>query len=100
MMIQIQMVMEFLTLRITVLSLLVLPKTMAALGLGFIINEVLYDPPSGDAGDANGDGTRDPNEDEFIEFYNSGLEIDLSGYTISDASSTKTYFSHWVYNSC
>ena len=40
------------------------------------------------------------NEDEFIEFYNSGLEIDLSGYTISDASSTKTYFSHWVYNSC
>ncbi len=52
------------------------------------------------AGDANGDGTRDPNEDEFIEFYNSGLEIDLSGYTISDASQSKTYFSFWVYNSC
>ncbi len=60
--------------------------------LGFIINEVLYDPPSGDAGDANGDGTRDPNEDEFIEFYNSGLEIDLSGYTISDASQLRHTF--------
>ena len=88
----IQMVMEFLTLRITVLSLLVLPKTMAVLGLGFMINEVLYDPPSGDAGDANGDGTRDPHEDEFIEFYNSGLEIDLSGYTISDASQLRHTF--------
>ncbi len=44
---------------------------------GFIINEVLYDPPAGDhAGDANGDGSREANEDEFIEFYNSGLEID------------------------
>ena len=92
MMTLIQMVMEFLTLRITVLSLLVLPKTMAALGLGFIINEVLYDPPSGDAGDANGDGTRDPHEDEFIEFYNSGLEIDLSGYTVSDASQLRHTF--------
>jgi len=52
---------------------------------GFIINEVLYDPPAGDnVGDANGDGSRDPNEDEFIEFYNSGLEIDISGYTITD----------------
>ena len=52
--------------------------------LGFMINEVFYDPPSGAAGDANGDGTRDANEDEFIEFYNSGLEIDISGYTITD----------------
>lgn len=52
--------------------------------LGFIINEVLYDPPSGDAGDANGDGTRDANDDEFIEFFNSGPELDISGYTISD----------------
>ena len=52
---------------------------------GFIINEVLYDPPTGNnVGDANGDGTRDANEDEFIEFYNSGLAIDISGYTITD----------------
>ncbi len=52
---------------------------------GFIINEVLYDPPSGDAGDANGDGTRSASEDEFIEFVNdSDQEVDLSGYTLFD----------------
>lgn len=60
--------------------------------LGFLINEVLYDPPSGAAGDANGDGTRDPNEDEFIEFFNSGPELDLSGYTISDADEIRHIF--------
>ena len=43
-----------------------------------IINEVLYDPPSGIAGDANGDGTREAQEDEFIEFVNLGGTLDLS----------------------
>jgi hypothetical protein len=60
--------------------------------LGFMINEVLYDPASGSAGDANGDGTRDPNEDEFIEFFNSGAERDLTGYTVSDASQLRHTF--------
>ena len=60
--------------------------------LGFLINEVLYDPEAGDAGDANGDGTRDANGDEFIEFFNSGPEIDMSGYTISDASQVRHVF--------
>jgi hypothetical protein len=60
--------------------------------LGFLINEVLYDPPSGSAGDANNDGTRDPNEDEFIEFFNSGPELDLSGWTVSDASEVRHIF--------
>ena len=60
--------------------------------LGFMINEVLYDPAGDLAGDANADGTRDPNEDEFIEFYNSGPELDLSGYTVSDASSLRHTF--------
>jgi hypothetical protein len=60
--------------------------------LGFIINEVLYDPASDLTGDANGDGTRDANADEFIEFFNSGLELDLSGYTISDASQLRHTF--------
>ena len=60
--------------------------------LGFLINEVLYDPASGAAGDANGDGTRDANQDEFIEFFNSGPELDMSGYTISDASETRHTF--------
>ena len=54
-------------------------------GLGFLINEVLFDPPSGDPGDANGDGTRSASEDEFIEFVNdSNQEVDLSGYTLFD----------------
>lgn len=54
---------------------------------GFIINEVLFDPPGGDPGDANGDGTRSASEDEFIEFVNdSDQEFDLSGYTLYDAT--------------
>lgn len=60
--------------------------------LGFLINEVLYDPPSDLAGDANNDGTRDPNDDEFIEFFNSGPELDMSGYTISDADQLRHTF--------
>ena len=60
--------------------------------LGFLINEVNYDPASEDTGDANGDGIRDANEDEFIEFFNSGPELDLSGFTISDASSLRHTF--------
>jgi|TARA_B100000767_G_scaffold71097_1_gene67710 hypothetical protein len=58
-----------------------------------IINEVLYDPAAGDAGDANGDGTRDANGDEFIEFYNIGSQtVDISGFTISDASELRHVF--------
>lgn len=54
---------------------------------GFIINEILFDPPGGDPGDANGDGTRSASEDEFIEFVNdSDQEVDLSGYTLYDAT--------------
>lgn len=53
-----------------------------------ILNEVLFDPPNGDdAGDANGDGSRDSFEDEFIEFVNnSDIPLDISGYTIFDES--------------
>ena len=61
--------------------------------LGFLINEVNYDPESGSPGDANGDGTRSALEDEFIEFFNSGPQIDLSGYTISDAAQVRHTFS-------
>ena len=60
--------------------------------LGFLINEVLYDPASGNAGDANGDGTRGAQDDEFIEFFNSGPELDLSGYTVSDAAQIRHTF--------
>jgi hypothetical protein len=60
--------------------------------LGFLINEVHYDPADGIAGDANNDGTRDPLQDEFIEFFNSGPQLDLSGYTVSDATSVRHTF--------
>lgn len=51
-----------------------------------VINEVLADPGASVAvGDANGDGTRDATQDEFIEIVNTGdTEADLSGMTISD----------------
>jgi hypothetical protein len=65
-----------------------------------MINEVLFDPASDDAatadvveGDANGDGTRDAAQDEFIEFYNnSNADLDISGYTISDGSQLRHTF--------
>ena len=57
---------------------------------GFILNEVLYDPPGGgpgdtDNGDANNDGIRDPFEDEFVEFVNTSNScINISGCKIFD----------------
>jgi len=68
--------------------------TNYSLSAQLVINEVLYDPPSGTAGDANGDGTRDATEDEFIEFINnSSSSLDVSGYKIYDyvlADGTRT----------
>jgi hypothetical protein len=57
-----------------------------------IINEVLYDPPPGIEGDANGDGTREAQEDEFIEFVNLGGTLDLSGYTVHDNAQERHVF--------
>jgi hypothetical protein len=49
-----------------------------------LITEVLYAVPTGDAGDANGDGVRDTNGDEFIELVNPhDRPIRLGGYTLS-----------------
>lgn len=60
----------------------------AAALANLIFNEILYDPGATVAdGDANGDGVRDANQDEFIELINnSSTAIDLSGYKIFDAS--------------
>ena len=58
---------------------------------GFILNEVLYDPPLGIAGDANNDGIRDPQQDEFVEFVNSTDScIDISKCKIFDNDSFNT----------
>jgi len=51
-----------------------------------LLNEILYDPPGDLEGDANGDGTREANEDEFIELVNvSAKSLDLSGWTVWDS---------------
>ena len=57
-----------------------------------IINEVLYDPPNDLPGDANGDGTREPQEDEFIEFYNYGSDLDISGWSVHDNAQERHIF--------
>jgi len=51
-----------------------------------VINEIHADPANNITGDANGDGTRDATDDEFIELVNAGAAaVDMSGYTLSDA---------------
>ncbi|MBW2702386.1 MAG: lamin tail domain-containing protein [Deltaproteobacteria bacterium] len=58
-----------------------------------VLNEFLADPPAGDAGDANCDGTREGTEDEFIEIINiSGEDLNLSGVVISDSANPKYTF--------
>ncbi|WP_420631769.1 lamin tail domain-containing protein [Candidatus Leptofilum sp.] len=58
-----------------------------------VINEFLADPAADDPGDANGDGTRDSSDDEFIEIVNvSGADLDVSGWSISDAVQVRHVF--------
>ena len=53
-------------------------------GRDIFFNEVLADPPTGLAGDANHDGVRDGTQDEFVELVNGTAHdaIGLSGWTI------------------
>lgn len=61
--------------------------------LQFIINEYLADPPAGAAGDANGDGTTNSTQDEFVELVNNGTSpLDIGGFTISDAIQVRFTF--------
>ncbi|MCP9290311.1 lamin tail domain-containing protein [Gracilimonas sediminicola] len=56
-----------------------------------VINEILADPD----GDANGDGTTDTGEDEFLEFVNTGTtELDISDWTVEDANGTTHTFTN------
>lgn len=65
----------------------------APLPLTLVINEILADPASGSAGDANGDGTRNASQDEFVEIVNTGTSaIDLSGLTLSDGLQLRHVF--------
>ncbi|MFB6287156.1 MAG: lamin tail domain-containing protein [Candidatus Bipolaricaulia bacterium] len=62
--------------------------TFALTGNSLTINEVLTAPPAGPEGDANGDGTRDAQEDEFIELYNTSSTeaMKLGGLALRTAS--------------
>ena len=69
----------------------IIPKPDYALFI--FISEVLADPPSGLAGDANRDGKRDTYEDEFIEIYNAGsIPISLAGWWLGDSTARKYHF--------
>ena len=58
-----------------------------------LISEIHADPAGGLDGDANGDGTRDVAEDEFLEVINTGFEpFDISGYTLSDDTEVRHTF--------
>jgi len=58
------------------------------------INEFLADPTASGGGvDANGDGSVEATEDEFVEIINrSGSAVDLSGYQIVDADGNSYTF--------
>jgi Lamin Tail Domain/IPT/TIG domain len=57
------------------------------------INEYLADPPDGLAGDANGDGTRDSSDDEFIEIINrTNAPINIGGYALRDLDAVRFTF--------
>jgi predicted extracellular nuclease len=63
------------------------------LPMNWVINEILADPASGAAGDANGDGVRNGSQDEFVEIVNlSGGAADISGWTLSDAVGVRHTF--------
>ncbi len=67
-----------------------LPKPAAG---DLVINEVLYDPPTGAAGDANKDGTTSATQDEFVEIVNvSAQKLDLSGVVLAVSGSDKFTF--------
>jgi hypothetical protein len=59
----------------------------AASAASVVLNEVLADPASGGSGDANGDGTRDSSDDEFVEIVNTGTtELCLTGWRLGDVT--------------
>lgn len=58
-----------------------------------VINEIHADPQAGLDGDANGDGVRHVSQDEFVEIVNnSGGDLDLSGWTLADATTIRHTF--------
>ncbi|MEL6447790.1 MAG: ExeM/NucH family extracellular endonuclease [Pseudomonadota bacterium] len=67
--------------------------TVAQAGIsGVIINEIHADPDSSQ-GDANGDGTPQFSQDEFVEIVNvTGAPLDVSGWGLADGFTTRHVF--------
>ena len=60
--------------------------------IDLILNEFQADPDATN-GDANGDGTVDTSEDEFVEIYNNGPNaVDISGWTVADGFGVRHTF--------
>ena len=58
-----------------------------------LINEVLADPPAL-VGDANGDGTVNSSQDEFVELVNTDVNpVSLAQWSLSDATQVRHTFS-------
>lgn len=58
-----------------------------------LVNEIHASPANSVAGDANGDGTRDAADDEFIEIGNIGASpLELGGVILSDSTSLRHTF--------
>ncbi len=67
----------------SIIILLISFNSLSAQAGQLIINEVLYDPPNGLAGDANGDGVKSALDEQFIEICNAtNQNLDISGYKI------------------
>lgn len=62
-----------------VLEVVVLSETLGNIKL----NEIHWDPASGEAGDANGDGITHPTQDEFVEIVNANTSsMDITGWKL------------------
>ena len=73
-------------------SVSVSPTASLLPSAGLIFNEIHADPHP-DYGDANGDGERSSDDDEFVEVVNlGGRALDISGWTLSDAVKVRFRF--------
>ncbi len=68
------------------------PGCAPPMASGWIVNEINADPDTTN-GDANGDGSADFSEDEFLEIFNAtGAAVDITGWTISDGAGLRHTF--------
>ena len=76
-----------------IVLLVLLVSSIPAQSASIVINEFLADPASGLQGDANGDGTRNSSDDEFVEIVNaSSASIDISGWSLEDGTGPRHGF--------